>query len=277
MKLCQFGPPGSEKPGIVTEAGVVDVSSHRGCWLPEDLSPAGLAAIADLKLSRLPIVEPERMGVPWNGISKYVCIGLNYSDHALEAGLDIPSEPIVFLKAPSAVCGPDDPTPMPMGGSKLDWEVELGVVIGTLARNVSKAEALNHVAGYCVLNDVSERAFQFQSGQWSKGKSFDGFGPIGPWLVTAEEISDPQKLGMTLDVNGKRMQTGSTSTMIFSVAEIVSYLSRYMTLLPGDVIATGTPPGVGMGSKPEPVYLKIGDKVTLAIEGLGCQSQEIIA
>ncbi|MFW7354673.1 MAG: fumarylacetoacetate hydrolase family protein [Brucella sp.] len=277
MKLCQFGPVGSERPGIVTKAGIVDVGSLRGPWTAGDLSPAGLDAAARLDLSELPVVIPERIGVPWNGISKYICIGLNYSDHARESGLDIPSEPIVFLKAPSAVCGPNDPTPMPIGGTKLDWEVELGVVIGRQAGNVSQNEALNYVAGYCVLNDVSERAFQFQSGQWSKGKSCNGFGPVGPWLVTADEVPNPQALAMSLDVNGQRMQTGNTSTMIFTVAEIVSYLSRYMTLLPGDVIATGTPPGVGMGNKPEPIYLKIGDEITLTIEGLGRQTQKVVA
>lgn len=275
MKLCQFGSLGAEKPGIVTDAGIVDVSSLRGSWTSDDLSPKGLAAIANLDLSDLPIVHPERMGVPWKGISKYVCIGLNYSDHAAEAGLAVPTEPIVFLKATSAICGPDDATPMPVGGTKLDWEVELGVVIGTQARNVTKADALSHVAGYCVLNDVSERAFQMQSGQWAKGKGCDGFGPIGPWLVTADEVPDPQALDMSLDVNGKRMQTGNTSTMIFNVVEIISYLSRYMTLMPGDVIATGTPPGVGMGMKPEPIYLNIGDEVSLTVAGLGRQSQRI--
>ena len=277
MKLCQFGPAGAEKPGIATDAGIIDLSTVRGEWTPGDLSPEGLAAAASIDLSGLPFVSPERIGVPWSGISKYICIGLNYSDHAAEANLAVPSEPIVFLKAPSAICGPNDPTPMPVGASKMDWEVELGVVIGTEARNINEEQALSHVAGYCVLNDVSERAFQFQSNQWAKGKGCDGFGPIGPWMVTADEVPDPQALDMSLDVNGTRMQSGNTSTMIFTVAEIIAYLSRHMTLLPGDVIATGTPPGVGMGKKPEPIYLNEGDEVTLTVEGLGRQTQKIIA
>lgn len=276
MKLCQFGQPGAEKPGLVIEGKIRDVSGLRGPWTAADLSAEGLAAIAKLDVSGCPAVSPDRLGVPWNGISKYICIGLNYADHAAEANLPTPSEPIVFLKAPSAICGPNDPTPYPIGGSKMDWEVELGVVIGTEARNVSEAQALDHVAGYCVLNDVSERAFQMQSGQWAKGKGCDGFGPIGPWLVTRDEVANPQDLDMWLDVNGTRMQTGNTSTMIFSVAETISYLSRYMTLKPGDVIATGTPPGVGMGIKPEPVWLTPGDRVRLGVEGLGEQAQEIV-
>lgn len=214
--------------------------------------------------------------MPWTGISKYVCIGLNYADHAAEAGLAVPDEPIVFLRAPSAICGPNDPTLMPPGGSKLDWEVELGVAIGTLARAVPQDAAIDHVAGYCLLNDVSERAFQMQSSQWDKGKGCDGFGPIGPWLVTANEVSNPQALDLVLDVNGTRMQSGNTATMIFGVAELIAYVSRYMTLLPGDVIATGTPPGVGMGIKPDPVFLTPGDVVTLSITGLGEQRQAIV-
>lgn len=276
MKLCQFELQGAKKPGIVTDNGILDVSALRGPWASDDLSPAGLAEIAKLDLSGLPVVTPERMGVPWNGISKYVCIGLNYADHAEEANLAIPLEPIVFLKAPSAICGPDDPTPMPINGTKLDWEVELGVVIGSVARNVSEKDAMTRIAGYCLLNDISERAFQLQSNQWAKGKGCDGFGPIGPWLVTADEVPDPQALDMSLDVNGTRMQTGNTSTMIFGVAEIISYLSRHMTLFPGDVIATGTPPGVGMGKKPQPIYLSIGDEVTLTVSGLGRQKQRIV-
>lgn len=276
MKLCQFGPSGDEKPGIVTEVGIVDVSAARGPWMPHDLSPAGLVEIAAMDLSGFPVVTPGRMGVPWNGISKYICIGLNYSDHAAEAGLEAPVEPIVFLKAPSAICGPDDPTPMPLGATQLDWEVELGVVIGTEACNVCEDQALSHVAGYCVLNDISERAFQFQSGQWDKGKGCNGFGPIGPWLVTTDEIPDPQDLDMSLDVNGVRRQAGNTSTMIFSVRKIISYLSRYMTLCPGDVIATCTPPGVGMGIKPAPVFLEFGDEVSLTVSGLGRQTQKIV-
>jgi 2-keto-4-pentenoate hydratase/2-oxohepta-3-ene-1,7-dioic acid hydratase in catechol pathway len=215
--------------------------------------------------------------VPVAGVSKVVCIGLNYADHAAEAGLSAPEEPIIFLKPSTALCGPDDDTVQPPGSTRLDWEVELGVVIGTTARHVPQAAALNHVAGYCVVNDVSERAFQFQSSQWDKGKSCDTFCPVGPWLVTRDEVADPQALGMWLDVNGRRMQDGSTRTMIFGVAELVSYCSRYMTLLPGDVIATGTPPGVGMGIKPEPVWLKVGDVVELGIDGLGRQRQHIVA
>lgn len=277
MKLCQFGAEGAENPGLVIDGQIRDVSGLRGPWTAADLSPEGLATIAKLDTENCPVVTPNRLGVPWNGISKYVCIGLNYADHAAEADLPIPSEPIVFLKAPSAICGPSDPTPYPVNGSRLDWEVELGVVIGTRARNVSEAQALDHVAGYCVLNDVSERAFQMQSNQWAKGKGCDGFGPIGPWLVTRDEIPDPQALDLWLDVNGKRMQTGNTATMIFGVAKIISYLSRYMTLMPGDVIATGTPPGVGMGIKPEPVWLNVGDTVRLGIAGMGEQAQHIVA
>lgn len=276
MKLCQFGEQGAEKPGIATDKGILDVSGLRDSWAPEDLSPERQQEIAKIDLSNLPVVSPDRMGVPWMGISKYVCIGLNYVDHAEEANLPIPTEPIVFLKANSAICGPNDPTPMPVNGNKLDWEVELGIVIGTKAQNVTEQDALRHVAGYCLLNDISERAFQMQSAQWAKGKGCDGFGPIGPWMVTADEVSDPQALDMSLEVNGERMQTGNTSTMIFSIAEIISYLSRYMTLNPGDVIATGTPPGVGMGKKPEPIYLNVGDEVSLTIAGLGQQSQRIV-
>ena len=278
MKLCQFGPPGEEKPGVVMDDGAVaDLSALRGRYDPSDLSEEGLAAIAALDFDAQPRMEEgARMGVPWTGISKYICIGLNYADHAREAGLDPPSEPIVFLKAPSAICGPDDPTPVPVGSSKLDWEVELGVVVGSCASDVSREDALSHVAGYCTLNDVSERAFQMATGQWDKGKGCDGFGPIGPWLVTRDEVPNPQNLALSLDVNGERMQDGNTSTMIFDVAEIISHLSRYMTLMPGDVIATGTPPGVGMGMKPEPRFLDRGDVVTLRIEGLGEQRQRIV-
>lgn len=278
MKLCQFGPQGQEQPGIVLpDGGIADLSALRGPFGPDDLSDGGLSAIEALDIASQPRVEgTPRMGVPWSGISKYVCIGLNYADHAREAGLDLPTEPIVFLKAPSAICGPNDPTPVPEGSTKLDWEVELGVVIGKRAANVSRADALTHIAGYCTLNDVSERAFQMATGQWDKGKGCDGFGPIGPWLVTRDEVPDPQTLALSLDVNGERMQDGSTATMVFGVAEIVSHLSRYMTLLPGDVIATGTPPGVGMGIKPTPRFLAEGDVVTLRIEGLGEQTQQIV-
>ena len=222
------------------------------------------------------VAAPGRLGVPWEGISKYICIGLNYSDHAAEAGMPLPQRPIVFLKAPSAICGPDDDTLQPAGSTKLDWEVELGVVIGSTARNVSEERALDFVAGYCVLNDVSERAFQMETTQWAKGKGCDTFGPIGPWLVTPDEIADPGNLDLWLDVNGVRMQTGNTDKMVFPVAALIADLSRCMTLLPGDVIATGTPPGVGMGKKPEPVWLKPGDVVELGIAGLGQQRQTVV-
>ena len=215
--------------------------------------------------------------MPYVGIGKFVAIGLNYSDHAAETGAPIPAEPIVFMKATTSISGPDDDVIQPKNSTKLDWEVELGVVIGTKAQYVSKADALKHVAGYCVVNDVSERAFQMATTQWDKGKGFDTAGPIGPWLVTTDEIPNPQVLDIWLDVNGKRMQTGNTRTMIFGAANIVSYLSQYMTLLPGDIITTGTPPGVGMGIKPEPVFLKPGDVVTLGIKGLGEQRQKVVA
>jgi len=218
-----------------------------------------------------------RLGVPYVGIGKFVAIGLNYSDHAKEAGMPIPSEPIVFMKATTCISGPSDDVIQPRGSTKLDWEVELGVVIGTTAKYVSEAEALSHVAGYCIVNDVSERSFQMATSQWDKGKGFDSAGPIGPWLVTTDEIPDPQSLDMALDVNGQRMQTGNTRTMIFGVARIISHVSQYMTLLPGDIIATGTPPGVGLGIKPTPVFLKPGDVMTLSIQRLGVQKQRVVA
>jgi 2-keto-4-pentenoate hydratase/2-oxohepta-3-ene-1,7-dioic acid hydratase in catechol pathway len=217
------------------------------------------------------------LGVPCVGVGKFVAIGLNYSDHAKEAGLPIPSEPIVFMKATTCINGPSDDVIQPKNSTKLDWEVELGVVIGTQARYVSEADALNYAAGYCIVNDVSERAFQMATTQWDKGKGFDTAGPIGPWLVTTDEIPDPQTLDMWLDVNGKRMQTGNTRTMVFSVAKIISHVSQYMTLLPGDIIATGTPPGVGLGIKPTPVFLKPGDVMNLGIQGLGEQRQKVVA
>lgn len=277
MKLCRYGEVGSERPALVDAAGVLrDLSSVCRDLGPSELAPDGLARIAQTDPTRLPRVEGSpRLGVPFTGLSKFICIGLNYSDHAAEAGMVIPSEPIIFLKAPSAVCGPNDDTIQPRDSTKLDWEVELGVVIGSTAQYVTEEHALDHVAGYCVVNDVSERAFQLQSSQWDKGKGCDTFGPIGPWLVTKDEIHDPQQLDMWLDVNGTRRQTGNSRTMIFGVREIIAYCSRYMTLLPGDIIATGTPPGVGMGIKPEPVWLQPGDVVSLGIEGLGEQSQRI--
>lgn len=277
MKLCRYGAPGQERPGLVDETGAVrSLAGVIGDVTPDSLAPARLAALADLDPRTLPRVEAgARLGVPVAGIGKYVCIGLNYRDHAEEAGLPVPDEPIVFLKAITALSGPDDPIVPPLGATRLDWEAELAVVIGTHAKDVSSRDALDHVAGYCVANDVSERAFQMQSSQWDKGKGCDTFGPLGPWLVTKDEVPDPQDLAIWLDVNGRRMQAGNTRTMIFSVAEIVAYVSRYMTLMPGDVIATGTPPGVGMGMRPEPLYLRSGDVVELGIERLGRQRQRV--
>jgi 2-keto-4-pentenoate hydratase/2-oxohepta-3-ene-1,7-dioic acid hydratase in catechol pathway len=245
---------------------------------PNEISPRQLKTLSRLKPETLPLVNSAaRFGVPYVGIGKFVAIGLNYSDHAKEAGMQIPSEPIVFMKATTCISGPSDDVIQPRGSTKLDWEVELGVVIGTTAKYVSEAEALSHVAGYCIVNDVSERSFQMSTSQWDKGKGFDTAGPIGPWLVTADEIADPQSLDMALDVNGQRMQTGNTRTMIFGVAKIISHVSQYMTLLPGDIIATGTPPGVGLGIKPTPVFLKPGDVMTLSIQNLGVQKQRVIA
>jgi 2-keto-4-pentenoate hydratase/2-oxohepta-3-ene-1,7-dioic acid hydratase in catechol pathway len=244
---------------------------------PNELSPRGLKMLTRLKPETLPPVNGSpRFGVPYVGIGKFVAIGLNYSDHAKEAGLPIPSEPIVFMKATTCINGPNDDVIQPRNSTKLDWEVELGVVIGSTAKYVSEAEALHHVAGYCVVNDVSERAFQMATTQWDKGKGFDTAGPIGPYLVTADEVGDPQRLDMWLDVNGKRMQTGNTRTMVFDVAKIIAHVSQYMTLLPGDIIATGTPPGVGLGMKPSPVFLKAGDVMALGIEGLGEQKQKVV-
>jgi 2,4-didehydro-3-deoxy-L-rhamnonate hydrolase len=273
----RFGDPGAEKPGIVDKSGNLrDLSSIQPRFDSNLLSPDALAALEKIDVEALPAVEGKpRLGVPYDGISKFICIGLNYSDHAAEAGLAVPSEPIIFLKATSAISGPNDDIIEPRGSTKLDWEVELGVVIGTKAQYVSEETALDYVAGYCVVNDVSERAFQMQSSQWDKGKGCDTFGPVGPWLVTKDEVPDPQNLNMWLDVNGVRRQAGNTKTMIFGVRELVAYCSRYMTLLPGDIIATGTPPGVGMGIKPDPVWLHPGDVVELGIEGLGQQRQRI--
>ncbi|MBO1325778.1 fumarylacetoacetate hydrolase family protein [Acetobacter sp. TBRC 12305] len=274
MKLCRFGKDGAERAGLVDAQGVLrSLEGHVADITPDKLAPEHLARLAGLDPASLPVVAgPVRYGVPVAGIGKYICIGLNYRDHAQEAGLAIPPEPIIFLKAISALCGPDDGILPPVGSTRLDWEVELAVIIGSRASNVAEDAAPEHVAGYCVANDVSERAFQMQSSQWDKGKGCDTFGPLGPWLVTRDEVPDPQNLGLWLDVNGRRMQAGNTCNMIFPVAEIVSYVSRYMTLLPGDVIATGTPPGVGMGMRP-PVYLQAGDVVELGIDGLGRQRQ----
>ena len=279
MKLCRYGDAGSEKPALVDSAGKLrDLSGAIRDIDAGTLAPDALAKLAQLKPESLPLVQGNpRIGVPVNGISKYVAIGLNYSDHAAEANMQVPSEPIIFMKALSSLCGPNDDTVQPKNSTKLDWEVELAVVIGRKALYVSEERALDYVAGYCLANDVSERAFQLQSSQWDKGKGCDTFGPIGPWLVTRDEVPDPQNLDMWLDVNGQRMQSGNTRTMIFGVKKLVSYCSHYMSLLPGDVICTGTPPGVGMGKKPQPVYLKPGDVVTLGIAGLGEQRQKVMA
>ena len=278
MKLCRYGNPGQEKPGMIDSAGKLrDLSKVIADIDGAALSPESLKKLAGTKPESLPLVEGEpRIGVPVNGISKYVAIGLNYSDHAKEAGMAVPTEPIIFMKALSSICGPNDDTVQPKNSTKLDWEVELTIVIGRKAQYVSEEDSLGYVAGYCLANDVSERAFQLQSSQWDKGKGCDTFGPLGPWLVTSDEVGDPQNLDMWLDVNGKRMQTGNTATMIFGVKKLVSYCSHYMTLLPGDMICTGTPPGVGMGKKPEPVWLKPGDIVTLGIEKLGQQRQRVV-
>jgi 2,4-didehydro-3-deoxy-L-rhamnonate hydrolase len=279
MKLCRYGKDGFEKPGMIDGEGKLrDLSKVVSNIGPNELSPRGLKMLAKVKPETLPVVANHpRLGVPYVGISKFIAIGLNYSDHAKETGAPIPTEPIVFSKATSCISGPNDDVIAPKGSTKLDWELELGVVIGTKAQYVGVEKALEFVAGYCVVNDVSERAFQFSTGQWDKGKGFDTAGPIGPWLVTADEVRDPQTLDMWLDVNGKRMQTGNTRTMIFGVAQIVSHVSQYMTLLPGDIITTGTPPGVGLGIKPNPVFLKPGDVMTAGIRGLGEQKQKVVA
>jgi len=279
MKLCRYGRNGFEKPGMIDAEGRLrDLSKVVENIGPKELSPRGLKMLAKLKPGSLPVVaNGPRLGVPFVGIGKFVAIGLNYSDHAKEAGMAIPAEPVVFMKATSCISGPNDDIVQPRRSTKLDWEVELGIVIGTKARYVDEKDALGHVAGYCVVNDVSERAFQLVTSQWDKGKGFDTAGPIGPWLVTTDEITDPQRLDMWLDVNGKRMQSGSTRTMVFGCAQIVSHVSQYMTLMPGDVITTGTPPGVGMGVKPNPVFLKPGDVLTLGIRGLGEQRQKVVA
>jgi 2-keto-4-pentenoate hydratase/2-oxohepta-3-ene-1,7-dioic acid hydratase in catechol pathway len=278
MKLCRYGKAGYEKPGVIDGEGRLrDLSKVIDNIGPNEISPRQLKTLSKLKPETLPLVNSApRMGVPYVGIGKFIAIGLNYSDHAKEAGLSVPSEPIVFMKATTCINGPSDDVIQPKKSTKLDWEIELGVVIGTQAKYVSEADALTHVAGYCIVNDVSERAFQLATTQWDKGKSFDTSGPIGPWLVTTDEITDPQTLDMALEVNGKRMQTGNTRTMVFTVAQLVSHVSHYMTLLPGDIIATGTPPGVGLGIKPTPIFLKPGDVMTLNIQGLGEQRQKVV-
>lgn len=277
MKLLRVGERGREKPAALDANG--DIRDLSGLVADIDGASLGHASLSALKgadLDGLPVIRPGRVGPCVGRVGKIVCIGLNYEDHAREAGLPIPAEPIIFLKASSAICGPNDPILIPRGAEKVDWEVELGVVIGTEASHVDEARALDHVAGYCVVNDVSERGFQFdRGGTWDKGKSCDTFAPLGPWLVTADEIADPQDLALWLDVDGRRYQQGSTRTMIFGVREIVSYVSRFMRLEPGDVIATGTPPGVGMGQKP-PVFLEGGETVRAGIDGLGAQSQSVL-
>jgi 2-keto-4-pentenoate hydratase/2-oxohepta-3-ene-1,7-dioic acid hydratase in catechol pathway len=279
MKLLRHGPKGQEKPGLLDAQGQVrDLSALLPDITPATLSPAGLAALKSVDLNTLPVVPQGTLAVPWTGMGKFLCIGLNYADHAAESNLPIPKEPIVFMKPTSVAVGAHHAVVLPQGSVKSDWEVELGVVIGSVARYVSEADALKHVAGYCVINDISEREYQIErGGTWDKGKGCDTFGPIGPWLVTSDEVGDPQDLAMWLDVNGQRKQTGSTKTMIFGVAQLVSYCSRFMTLHPGDVITTGTPPGVGMGAKPNPVYLKPGDVMTLGIAKLGEQKQTVHA
>ena len=278
MKLCRYGKAGFEKPGVIDSDGRLrDLSKVVDNIGPKELSPRGLKMLTRVKPETLPPVSGSpRLGVPYVGIGKFVAIGLNYSDHAKEAGLPIPAEPIVFMKATTCISGPTDDVIQPKNSTKLDWEVELGIVIGSQAKYVDEAEALAHVAGYCIVNDVSERAFQMATTQWDKGKGFDTAGPIGPWLVTTDEITDPQTLDMWLDVNGKRMQTGNTRTMVFSCAKIIAHVSQYMTLMPGDIICTGTPPGVGLGIKPNPVFLKPGDLMTLGIKGLGEQRQRVV-
>jgi len=279
MKLVRYGVPRQEKPGILDSDGQIrDLAGIVPDITGAALSPATLASLKDIELAKLPLVQANpRLGPCVGGVGKFICIGLNYSDHAAEAGMKVPSEPVIFMKATSAICGPNDDIVIPRGGTKTDWEVELGVVIGTSAKYVSKADAMACVAGYCVINDLSERAFQLEgTGQWVKGKSADTFGPIGPWLVTADEIPDPQNLKMWLEVDGHRYQNGSTRTMIFRIRQLVSYVSRFMSLQPGDIISTGTPPGVGMGQRP-PIYLKAGNRMRLGIEGLGEQHQRAIA
>ena len=279
MKLLRHGPVGAERPGLLhTDGTIRDLTGLVPDIGGAVISDTGLAMLRGIDAGILPVVDPAtRLGPCVAGTGKFICIGLNYADHAAESGMAVPPEPVIFMKATSAICGPNDPIIIPRGSEKTDWEVELAVIIGKAAKYVSQDEAMAHVAGYAVTNDVSERAFQTErSGQWTKGKSCDNFGQIGPWLVTRDEVADPQNLKMWLKVNGKTMQDGSTKTMVYGVKYLVSYLSQFMTLHPGDVISTGTPPGVGLGMKP-PRYLKPGEVVELAIEGLGSQRQDVIA
>lgn len=280
MKLMRYGAKGAEKPALIDADGAVrDLSGVLPDITAATLGKDGLANLAAVDIAGLPLVaNPGRIAPPWQGVGKFLCVGLNYADHAAESGMAVPVEPVLFMKATSAIIGANDAVVLPQDSQKSDWEVELGVVIGTTARYVSEAEALSHVAGYCVVNDLSEREYQLErGGQWDKGKGCDTFGPIGPWLVTSDEVADPQNLGLWLEVNGKRVQDGNTQTMVFGVANLVSYISRFMTLYPGDIISTGTPPGVGMGQKPSAVYLKPGDTMRLGIEGLGEQRQTVHA
>jgi 2-keto-4-pentenoate hydratase/2-oxohepta-3-ene-1,7-dioic acid hydratase in catechol pathway len=280
MKLCRYGPVGQEKPGLIDADGRIrDLSAHVTDIDGAALGADGLAKLAAIDPASLPLVEGEvRYGPCVTGTRQFIAIGTNFADHAAESNLPVPEEPVVFQKWVSCIQGPNDPVTIPKDSKKTDWEVELGVVIGTAASYVDEANALDHVAGYCVINDVSERHWQTERGlTWDKGKGFPTFGPIGPWMVTSDEVGDPQNLAMWLSVNGKKMQNGSSKTMIFTVAQIVAYCSQFMTLLPGDVITTGTPPGVGLGQKPEPWYLKAGDVVELGIEKLGEQRQEFVA
>ncbi|MBC7710937.1 MAG: fumarylacetoacetate hydrolase family protein [Rhizobacter sp.] len=279
MKLIRYGKPGQEKPGLIDSEGKIrSLADVIIDWNGDTLDPKMLVKIAKIKTATLPLVKPKtRLGSPVARPQKFIAIGLNFTDHALETGNPIPKEPVVFNKWTSCIVGPNDDVMLPKNSVKSDWEVELGVVIGTQARNVTKKAALNHVAGYCLINDVSEREYQTErGGTWDKGKGFDTFGPIGPWLVTSDEVGNVGKLDMWLDVNGVRQQTGNTKTMIFDVATLVAYCSTLMTLEPGDIITTGTPPGVGLGKKPNPVFLKAGDVMTLGIEKLGEQTQKVV-
>lgn len=278
MKLLRYGPKGKEKPGIIDATGKIrDLSAHVGDITGETISPKMLAKIKKIKLETLPLVKGKpRIGSCVANPQKFIAIGLNYADHAAESGMQVPSEPVVFTKQVSCLSGPNDDVTIPAKSKKSDWEVELGVIIGTRAKNIAKKDALKYVAGYCTINDLSEREWQIERvGQWTKGKSYDTFGPIGPWLVTTDEIKDPQNLNLWLELNGKRVQNGSTKTMVYGVAHIVAYLSEFFTLMPGDIITTGTPPGVGMGMKP-PKYLKPGDKMKICVEGLGEQNQVVV-
>ena len=280
MKLMRYGAKGAEKPALVDANGVVrDLSGELADITAHTLTPLSLQRLRDINPTTLPVVEnPGRTAPPWSGMGKFICVGLNYADHAAESNLPVPAEPVLFTKTISSLVGCNDAIVMPKNSVKTDWEVELGVVIGSKARYVDEAEALKFVAGYCVVNDVSEREYQIErGGTWDKGKGCDTFGPVGPWMVTADEVPDPQALSMWLEVNGKRVQNGNTKTMVFGVAHLVSYISRFMTLYPGDLISTGTPPGVGMGHKPNPTYLKPGDTMRVGIEGLGEQQQAVHA